>query len=198
MGANFICHTLTGYTARDTFNPFRDDQAEKYGSDYYGGTFGSTNLGYVRTLTTGLCTKEIEKEAKSILDQAEDDEKSTTVKGLDLGIVGYDIITVKKVKPTNPSPAKYEMGYILYDSILEKKVLAKGKDKKEMENKLLEMALEYPEAILKKTHLLVSGTELVCELNVTTKRVTKKPTRSPKNAIIKEVHKYVFFGVVPA
>ena len=198
MGSRFISRTIESTNVNAGYDFIREEDARRFGEDYYSGAFGSTNLGRVKTLTDGMHTKDILKKANSIIDEEMENGSNwgNVVKGLDLGIVGYDIVTIKKESNKAKSPV-YETYYIVYSSYSDSaKKLFKSKVKKEAEEKLISYGFDYPNAILIKEPILVSGSSIVTSLNRTVKRVTKKPTKIPAKAKVIPIHKYIFYGWV--
>lgn len=198
MGSRFISRTTEGTNIDVAYDLIREADAQRFGDDYYSGHFGSTNLGRCKTLTNDMYNKKIEKEAKTIIDDEMENGSNwgNVVKGLDLGIIGYDIVTIKKEKKTTKPPT-YETFYVVYSSgYSNSKMLFKSKVKKEAEDKLMEFGFNYPDAILLKEPVLVSGNATILTLDRNVKRVTKKPSKIPAKARLFPIHKYVFYGWV--
>lgn len=199
MGSRFISKTVEGTSMSLAYEMLRAEEAEKFGDDYYSGRFGSTRLGSTKTLTTGDCTQDVKDIANATIDRECEDgmNNGNVVKGLDLGIVMYNIVTVKKKKVTT-KPPKYENGYAIYANLYSKddKPLKTGKNKTEMEAKLLEYGFEYPDAYLVKQPILVDGNAVVSRLEVVTKTSKTKPTKVPAKAKVIPIHRYAFYGWV--
>ena len=199
MGSRFISRSAIGYNMSDGFGAISREDEERYGNDYYSGHFGSAYLGRTRSINSGLISEKAEKEVRSILAAAQDDDNGygNSITGLDVGIVEYEIITVKKktIKKTENTKPKWEMYYRVYD-IYTDKVLYESKDKKLATDKMLELAITHRGVELFKEPILVKGSSAECGVTVSVKKSKKKPARIPQNAVLKEAHRYVFYGWV--
>ena len=199
MGNVFISSSGTGAKINDVFEEIRERDRELYGSDYYSGSFGSAHLARTRTISK-LYSKESEKIALRYLKEEEENDSSygNEIQGLDLGIVGYDIITVQKVKATG-KPPKYVMQYCIYkDGYKDERPFKTYdiSDRKIAEEKLLELGIHYPFATMTKEPILESGSSTITSIKVTSKRVTKEPKKIPAKATLLPIHKYLFYGWV--
>lgn len=103
---------------------------------------------------------------------------------IDMGIVGYDIIRVKKA--AKKSTAKFERKYVVKnENSSNVKDFKSAKDAKLFaEKESIKTGLSHWISI----EYVKSGSSVVCECVVTKKRVTRKPTRA--NVHFQEIHKY--------
>lgn len=101
-----------------------------------------------------------------------------------MGIVGYDIIRVKKA--AKKSTAKFERKYVVKNENSSNiKDFKSAKDAKLFaEKESIRTGLSHWISI----EYVKSGSSVVCECVVTKKRVTRKPTRA--NVHFQEIHKY--------
>lgn len=119
------------------------------------------------------------------LDKLVDEETRKWVSTvIDMGIVGYDIIRVKKA--AKKSTAKFERKYVVKNENSSNiKDFKTAKDAKLFaEKESIKTGLSHWISI----EYVKSGSSVVCECVVTKKRVTRKPTRS--NVHFQEIHKY--------
>lgn len=136
----------------------------------------------------GKWTMALEKKVNKIVEET---RKGDSVV-IDLGIVGYDVVTMKKF--VKKATAKFEKRYVVYYSgDVDEKAIKSFKTQKEAfdftEKYSLEKALSYS---VKVDMVKVSGTSDVKKFEVTRTRKTRKPTG--KTVRFLEVHKYLVVG----
>ena len=128
-------------------------------------------------------------------DKARDDEYTLdkgTLVCIDLGVVSYDVISVKLDKKSNKP--KFELKYIIKDN---DNVLYSNTNKQMAEINLCKLAIEHPNAILIKEYELVSGSSIIAIPQINIKSTKSKPKQVPNGKVLKEKHKYIFFGYAP-
>ena len=195
MGATFVCYTVEGYDIQTTFNELKEKYIREFGNNGYTGTIASCHLGYSAKKFIGKYNKKNSTEANKLIDKARDDEypmDKGCLASIDLGVVSYDIISVKLEKTKNKP--KYELKYLIKDN---SKTLYSDKNKQKVEEVLTQLAIEHPNAILSQEYELISGSNVLATPNITIKSMKSKPKETPKNKVLKEKHKYVFFGYAP-
>lgn len=195
MGATFVQYVTEGYDINLSFEELKRKYVQEYGNNGYTGTIASCYLGYLFKKFDGKYVKKNSTEANKIVDKARNDEL-TLDKGslvcIDLGVVSYDIISVKLDKKSNKP--KFELKYIIKD---DNKVLYSNTNKQMAEINLCKLAIEHPNAILIKEYELVSGSSIIAIPQINIKSTKSKPKQVPNGKILKEKHKYIFFGYAP-
>lgn len=119
----------------------------------------------------------------------DEEVKKWTSTVIDMGIVGYDIIKVKKA--AKKSTAKFERKYVVKNETSNNvKDFKSAKDAKVFaEAESIKTGLSHWISI----EYVKSGSSVVCECVVTKKRVTRKLTRA--NVHFQEIHKYVVAAI---
>ena len=200
MGAQNFYHIIEGYSAGEAFDELFSDAIYKKGHDSYNGTISTCSLGYVKKMSSsGKYTKSILKKAMKYME--EDDYGSKwRATCLDLGIVGYDVITAKKTTKNPKTKAEYRQKYVVfsYDGFFRENETSAGyrDSKKEADALAMKLALKnnLDYYVAKRPVNVNRGEDVVSEITYTTVRKNTKPKSSKDNTIVKPVHKYLFYG----
>ena len=197
MGANAFVKTVEDYSAQAAYEKLVAQAEYDDGHDSYNGTISTCSLGRV-TKYSDVCTPAVEKKAYKYI-QGLDYGSKWVASVLDLGVVGYDLLAVKKESPKNGSPARYQQKYVVYKrSGFDDEKYAEAFDKKpDADTYATKKTLENPDVryCVKKQPVIVNkGTDLVSDFRLEKKRLKSRPKSVKKGAVLKEVHKYVFYG----
>lgn len=201
MGARSFGFSACGYSAREVFSQKVDEDAYEYGHNYYNGHGYSARLN--RCLKKfDKYTTTAQKAADKIIEKYWDDDegRKNEIDYIDLGVVEYHVIKRKaKTTPTKNAP-KFELKYCLYSNkeigAKDDRFILSDKDKNVVIKKMFELADKYPNAYIEKEYVCVSGKTRVAEIETDISVKRSKPKTIPAGAVLKEVHKYVFFGWV--
>lgn len=192
MGAVSFMHTIEATSAEKAKQMLVGDALYEHGHDGYNGTI-STCYGRCRCIKS--FDKYSQKNEKEMLKYAETrfehlDKREMEI--IDLGIIGYNRITVKKTTFT-PS-AKYEQRYAVVDACTGNTVSPKAyrKTKTEAHNLAIKYLLEGKCVEVRKMPVLISGNNLCTAFEMITERTNKMPNAS--KYIVEPVHKYIVYG----
>ena len=200
MGAISFVEAINASSAREGFNKLVKEAIYSHGNDSYNGSISTCSLGRITKLADKY-TKSVEKKAWKKI-EAEDNGVKWEARCLDLGIVGYEIISAKKIAPKTQEKAKFVTKFVVchnaYPGVSDVKYF---NTKTEADNYAMEMSLkgsgesgEYF-VVKKPVNIEKSGSEVVSEFEVTKVRKTSKPkTTSKANQKVVEIHKYIYYG----
>jgi hypothetical protein len=198
MGASAFIHTRVDYSAGEAFNKLVAEAEYEDGHDSYNGTISTCGMGRV-TKFSDVCTPAVEKKAyKYIKDH--DNGSKWVASVLDLGVVGYEQILVKKVSPTHKNPAKYQQRFVVYrmeDEYNREKYVKDFGTKSEADTFAMKKTMENPDTeyvVRKKPIIVNSGSDTVTLFKIEKKTLKTRPKSVKTGAILKEKHKYVFYG----
>jgi hypothetical protein len=196
MGACGFCEHIEGYNAGECFDRLVSDAISEYGNDPYNGTISTCSMGRVKTISKKYSNAVNEKAMKMIQD--EDYGRKWVASVLDLGVVGYDIISITKKAPTTKTKAKYVQKYaVIRDEERGEKVIASFDSKTEADEKAIKLTMDNPLKtyfVAKRPVNINNGDDTVTNIIVKRER-REKPLKPNKNRIVKEVHKYIFYGL---
>jgi len=193
MGATEVWYLDEGYSIGEVYRGLVEEAEYVSGVGSYNGTISTCSL--------GGCTLRFDKFTKTNLKKAEKfvEERGLGQKGrvnfVDFGIVGWDIIEVKKeVKKATP---KYESKYIVRNSNGENE--ASFNKKTDADRYAVQRALEgIGRYYVEKGYVLVDGDSVVTETVRTVKRhksITKPKLVEKENRLVKPVYKYLIYGL---
>ncbi len=199
MGSASYFGEVIGISPDDAYRALCKENIRQYGNDYYSGVMNFSNS------TLGNCfysfdvyktTEKAKKERQRVYKQAEDNlENMTTgrIKYIDLGVIGYQLVT-PVITNTKANP-KYKLAYVIYTGITEKR-RDEANTLTEAKELLKKYALSYDDVYCRKEYVKVQGNNIVMKAETKVKTVKSKPKTIPKNAKLREVHRYCFFGWV--
>lgn len=201
MGARNYSFSGTGYGAQEIFDGQMSDNAYEHGHNSYNGYgYGAYLCGCKKKFDKYVQTND--KKAREIIQDfyENDNGGKNEIYYIDLGVVEYHIIK-RKIKNESPKKApKFELRYCLnsgeYCGREDNKILESHKDKKVIAEKLLKAVDKYPNAYMSKEYVCVSGITRVSTVETEVSARKARPKTIPAGTILKEVHKYIFFGWV--
>ena len=200
MGASAFMHKIESYDVRTAFDALVQEAVAEYGDRSYNGTISTCSLGRCRVLSD-VYSKRIEQQAMKIVEQ-EDYGRKWTATVLDLGVVGYDVITATKQTPDIKKKADYKTKYaVLYyppTYPLQEKMIASYETKKEADKAALEFALLHRDNnyfVAKRPVNVNGGDDVISRIKVDVVRKKTKPSTLTGNKIVKPVHVYIFYGL---
>lgn len=192
MGAQSFFLTGTGKNAEEVFNALVKEAVYERGNDSYNGTISTCDL-YKRPMKVfDSYNKKNEDEAYDFA-VAHDFGQKWTAYYIDLGVIGYELIEVKR--ENKKSDAKFEMMYNVYN--YSGKKVASEKIKATAEQRAMEYSVKHNEnTFIQKEPTRASGSCLVCDVSVSRKFYEKKPRapRAPGKELV-AIHKYAFYGL---
>lgn len=199
MGAEVFLHNIEAYDASSAFTTLVRNAEDEYGDRSYNGTISTCSMGRVRILSN-TWSESVEEKAMKIVED-EDYGHKWTASVLDLGVVGYDVITTTKTAPTIKKKAVYKTQYAVMcipPSYPIQEKFEKGFDsKKDADAYAIKLALEHQENeyfVAKRPVNTNNGDDVVSKIKVSVVRKEKKPRSTPKNGVVRPVHKYIFYG----
>lgn len=198
MGASAFIHTMVDYSASEAFHKLVAEAEYEDGHDSYNGTISTCSMGHV-TRFSDVCTPAVEKKAyKYIKDH--DNGSKWVASVLDLGVVGYEQILVKKATPTHKTPARYQQRFVVYqlgDEYNKEKYVKDFGSKTDADTFAMKKAMENQdnEYVVRKRPIIVNGgSDTVTIFNIEKKMLKTRPKSVKAGTVIKEKHKYVFYG----
>lgn len=198
MGAIPFVHTIDAYDASTAFANLVDEAIMDAGDRSYNGTISTCSMGHVRKIAS-VYTKKLDREASKIIEN-EDGGKKWVASVLDLGVVGYDVITSKKVIPNTTKKAEFKVKFaVVYNPPtypIQEKCVTFCDTKVEADKKALDFSLLHPNNkyyVVKRPVNVNNGDDVVSEFKVDVAR-KKTPPTDAKNRTSKPVHRYVFYG----
>ena len=200
MGSTTFYKEIESDTIRNAFDKMMDDIHRYHGCDYYNGYGGAAYLGRC-VLTFDKFTNNNQKKASERIKKYFEDEEGNKnyLDCIDLGIVGYQVTTVKKQNNTskNSTPKFKKMYIVRSGNYNDDKVLFSSEDKKKAEDEMLRVATRYPHARCVVGYELVAGNDVLSTVSVKRVMHKSKPSKVAANATVMALHKYIFFGWVP-
>lgn len=116
---------------------------------------------------------------------------------LDLGVLHYEVWSVKKTKATNVKKPIYKTQFVVcaYDGDMRKKEIGVETTQALADKKAQKYTLERGyDAWWERTKVLVSGSEDKAKFSLVVKKSKSKPKTVKNGAIVREVHKYLVIG----
>lgn len=188
MGAESFCLEAEGYSAEECYNRLVADAREEYGYGYYNGTISTCSELNFRGRNSKTFTKsELKKAYKTV--EKEDGGRKWVAACIDCGIVSYTLRSVSR-KATHKEPPKYAVKYVVGKQEFNTKKDADAYLKKA----LLDISCSRYGQVHKR-RVLVSGTDVVTDMQVTEKTYKSRPhPKSMYGKVILEKHHYLFYG----
>ena len=194
MGASNFIQTGYGCNAGEVFDLLVKEAEYERGHDGYNGTISTcTYIGCKKV--SDIYNKSVDKKAYKIIEN-DNYGRKWEAKALDLGIVRYEVIRVKKVVPKTKKKAEFKQRYavILLNS---NKMKAHFETKKEADEDALKRILKNPNEeyiVCKRSININNGDDTVTEFKVEVSERKSKPKNIPTGCILREIHKYLFYG----
>lgn len=199
MGACEFIHSVVGYSASEEFDKLVAAAEYDDGHEGYNGTISTCTLGRI-TKFSDICTPAVEKKAYKHIRERGCGEK-WVANVLDLGVVGYEQISVKKCAPSGHKPAKYQQRFVVYKwhNIANcEKYVEDFATKPEADAYAAKMTLKDPntEYTVRKRPIIVNGgNDAVTIFTIEKRELKTRPKTVKAGAVLKEKHKYVFYGL---
>ena len=198
MGACFFTNQIESENPTKAYDALVEDAIRKYGNDSYNGTI-STWCGYAKSsLSFNKYSKTNELKARRYIDKTQDNICKRDCLYIDLGVVRYETVKAIKKKVVKEKPVYKKMFVVYWEKISDaygnnKRAFDKLADaekfafKKKLESSALNIYIKYE-------YFLVKGKNMVETFDV---KITPRKTRPQKvgqNTVVKEIHKYIFYG----
>lgn len=200
MGATNFYHIIDAYSPREGFNALVDQAIYEHGADGYNGTISTCSLGCsVKKMTSssGKYTKSVLKKAMKYMED-EDYGRKWEATCLDLGIVAYDVITAKKTNAKPKEKAEYRQKYVVLHSDFEFGEVSVGyrDTKKEADDLAMELAVKNNADyyVAKRPVKINRGDDIVTKIEFVGTRKKTVPKSVSSNAVVKPLHRYLFYG----
>lgn len=197
MGAQNFSIVGYGTSPREVFDGLVQDAEYEYGHDSYNGTISTCSLGRMKKVADKY-TKSVDDKAHKIIEDEDYGEK-WEARVLDLGVVRYELYSAKKVTHKAKRVAEYRQRFVVLniDPFGKDKVVSHFATKKEADDEALRLIAKYPKndyAVAKRSININNGDDIVTDFKTEKKIRASKPKSVPKGSILREVHKYVFYG----
>lgn len=202
MGATDFTHLREGYNVKDVFNELKNEMRDEYGYDSYNGTISNSSLGRKR-MSFDKYTKTNEKKAFDIVEKEISDGYKNEAHYIDLGVIEYHLLTVKKKNVSKDKPV-YKMKFVVdveemyYFRNMAMNVRSKSFDTKtEADKYAMEQTMKtlIPHKVTKE-YVLEKGCAELTETYIEKKAYKSKPKiKDMTNKQLLEVHKYLFYGL---
>lgn len=197
MGAtNFVEEIKTTKSVREAFNMLVSEYEKEYGDRSYNGTISTCGLGSCKLSFKTYSESNYKKAMKYIKDNDYGDKWQADY--IDLGVIGHQVITVKKV--TQKNKPEFKLRYIVcsenewYEPIHTKYYYAAKTiaDKKAMEL-TLDTGVEH--SVIKDYVLINNSKNEVTRCEISSKTYKSKPSlKDMPGRKILPIKKYIFFG----
>lgn len=196
MGSSSFIHLVTATNAREAYSKLVESAIEEYGRDIYNGRISTCDMGrLVKSYDKYTITNE--KQALQIIADM-DNGRKWYADYIDLGVVEYKVITLKKETVQNKPPVirvKYTVREknLMYNTGIEKYFDTKT----EADNYALKLSIQNPnkEYEVHKEGVLIEGKTLQTRIVREVKSYKTKPKlKEMPNRVIIPIHKYIFFG----
>lgn len=196
MGAtNFVEEVTTTGSVQDAFDRLVSEYEREYGERAYNGTISTCSLGRCK-LSFDKYSESNYKKAKNYISDNHYGSK-WIADYIDLGVVGYKVIIVKKEILKNKPEYKLRFVISKYSNFEKIKTTFYYLTKREADEKALSLTLESGvEHIVSKEYVLVNNSKSDCSSFYVDNKVYKnKPNLKPmKNRKVIPIKKYLFFG----
>lgn len=139
-----------------------------------------------------------QKKYQKMVDDRFDAMSKWSSEVFDLGVIGYEIWSVKKEKATNVKKPIYQTRFVIcgYDNNMRKKELGVESTQALADKKAQKYTLESGNvAWWEKTKVLVSGSEDRARFSLVVKKSKSKPKDLKKVSVVREIHKYFVIGM---
>lgn len=199
MGSTNFVNQIVALSPQDGFKILRDYAVEEYGNDRYNGTISTCSMGRLKK----SYAKYSERNEKLAYGLIEDDNygRKHSADYIDLGVVEYQVITLKKETVKSKQPVirtKYTVKASKWDnfSISTSSIVKYFDTKKEADDYALKLALrDNKEYEVHKEGIVIEGDTLQTRIVQEVKSYKTKPSLKPMpNRKILEYHKYLFYG----
>lgn len=196
MGAiNFVEEVTTTGTVQDAFDRLVSEYEREYGERAYNGTISTCNLGSCKLSFDKYSESNYKKAQKYITDNHYGSKWIADY--IDLGVVGYKLITVKKEFLKNKPEYKLRFVVSKYSNFEKIKTTFYYLTKIEADEKALSLTLDSGvEHIVSKEYVLVNNSKSDCSRFYVDNKIYKnKPKLKPmRNRKVIPIKKYLFFG----
>ena len=139
-----------------------------------------------------------QKKYAEMIDNVCDNVAKWSCEAMDLGIVGYEVWSVKKTKRSSNNKPVYQTMFSVYteDNNGHTKTLSTEKTQELADKKAKNYVLENKGfAWWEKSKVLVSGSEEKAEFSIVSKNVKSMPKSVKNGTVVREIHKYYVIGV---
>lgn len=194
MGATSFIEHGEGKSPEEVFNALVAEATFTHGNDGYNGSINTCSMG--RQKLSFDVFKESNMDKANIFIDKNDNGQKWVADYIDLGVIRYEVHTVKK-NNTGNSP-RYKMKFVVKQSCgFEMKNIKSFDTKKEADDYALTLAVKNSNGnyLVDKEYVIVGGKSTTTEIARTIKEYKTKPNLKPmKNRVIVPIHKYIFFG----
>lgn len=199
MGSVSFTHVYCHESATKAFDLLTEAMRKEFGEYSYNGTISTCHLVSSRPrMKFDKYSKSNEKKALDFIKQelAKDKISKRECAFVDLGVTHYEVITVQKESSKKSVPVWKKM-FVVYYSHRESDEPKAFSSKREAEAFAMKKKLENIEnpVCIKNEYVLTKGDSTVEKLVY--KKVEKKTKPNLKampNRIVKEIHKFIFYG----
>lgn len=193
MGACSFYHEMDGTSAGECFDELVEQAHHDYGYDSYNGTISTCCLGRVVRIADTY-SKSAEQKARKYI---EDDNwgRKWEATCLDVGVFGYEVVSVKKQVLKPLKPAKYETKYVVLKNDAD--IITSSYKKTEADEKAMQLSLQDPHAVYSVSKRPVNinrGDDRVSAFEVAKSIKKSRPKSVKKNTVVRELHRYVYYG----
>lgn len=196
MGAtNFVEEITTTGMVRKAFDSLVSEYERGYGERSYNGTISTCSLGRCKLSFDKYSEGNYKKAQKYIMDNHYGSKWVADY--IDLGVVGYEVITVKRELLKNKPEYRLRFVVSTYQCFEKIQTSFNYSTKTKADEKALSLTLESGvEHVVSKEYVLVNNSKSDCSRFYIDNKVYKnKPNLKPiKNRKILPIRKYLFFG----
>lgn len=197
MGATFFENAVFAENPEKAYDILTEDAINQYGRDSYNGTI-STCCGYLRSkLSFDTYSKTNENKAEKYINKHMDDMGKRDCEYIDLGVVQYDIIKTTKKKVDKKKPV-FKKRFVVYcESFMGNNKRKKSFDKiSDAEQFAFAQKMKNSDwdVVIKNEYVLIDGNNVVETIETTVTQKKSRPKSVGKNTVVKEIHKYLFYG----
>lgn len=139
-----------------------------------------------------------QKKYQKMVDDRFDAMSKWSSEVFDLGVVGYEIWSVKKEKAANVKKPIYQTRFVIcgYDNNMREKKLGVESTQALADKKAQKYTIESGNiAWWEKTKVLVSGSEDRARFSLVVKKSKSKPKNVKNVSVVREIHKYFVIGM---
>ena len=190
MGVCNVSTIATGTNANESFDRIVEDCIYMHGDDLYNGTFSTCNFcGFTLKMDGKFKESNIKKAEKHIREQIDDCEKWHAY-AVDMGIDHYEVVKSKLVSSKRKTWLYYYVAN--YETKKKIKMFSSLPDAKEFALKY--SAEQHLVLYIGKCYADRAGRDDVLMTSTETIIKKSKPKTVPKGAVLREIHKYYFYG----
>ena len=198
MGAIFFKDAIFAENPQKAYDILTEDAIDQYGRDSYNGTI-STCIGYsCSQLNFDKYSKSNENKAEKYINKRMDDMGKRDCEYIDLGVVRYDVIKTTKKKNNNNKKPIFKKRFVVYgESFMSNNKRKKSFDKlSDAEQFAFAQKMKNPDwdVVIKNEYVLIDGNNVVETIETTITQKKSRPKSVGKNTVVKEIHKYLFYG----